>query len=146
MVSLFTLGINLIVCISTLLSCVFPSPSTCLLALTPMESLSTLCPFSTQLASCLPTSFCAHQTPLILDNNPTLQLLSQLHVGLIAGCPTHMGHWYRLSWVWVQVGILPPTRIPYLQVRVRWVGAGFFFIVANLHHCHCLQLWTCHCL
>ncbi len=79
MVSLFTLGINLIVCISTLLSCVFPSPSTHLLALTPMESLSTLCPFSTQLASCLPTSFCAHQTPLILDNNPTLQLLSQLH-------------------------------------------------------------------
>ena len=51
MVSLFTLGINLIVCISTLLSCVFPSPSTHLLALTPMESLSTLCPFSTWLAS-----------------------------------------------------------------------------------------------
>src|SRR5258708_16694811 len=114
MVSLFTLGINLIVCISTLLSCVFPSPSTHLLALTPMESLSTLCPFSTQLASCLPTSFCAHQTPLILDNNPTLQLLSQLHNEPSYVNPSHLCfflislHYHPL---------MPPCRPTHMKTR-----------------------------
>src|SRR5258707_15021406 len=79
MVSLFTLGINLIVCISSLFSCVPISVDSSLATRTRGIAVHLVPLFNSTCLSCLPTSFCAHQTPLILDNNPTLQLLSQLH-------------------------------------------------------------------